>query len=411
MKVFIGLNNIASVFSDLKHGFADIGVDTFIVSKYKHESVIVHEFADFNIHTAQSRFPVFKPRRITYPLRKRWNHLVESYIMKKALKECDVFIFISDSFQTDFCDLKIIKEQGKKIISIFVGDDVRWFYGMEQEFRKFHIHPIEYDDPSVKSIEALIERLRRIRTAEKYSDYIFSRLDQGQLQLRPYYRWNMMVNSANIAENNIQRHKRPVIAHAPSNRSIKGTRYVLKAFEELRSAGYDFEINLIENVPNHKALEMYYEADIVIDQLLCPGTGKLATEALASGAVVLANMSYDKYPQKNPTECPIIDVNPETITNILKDLIDNYQYRQEVAIKGRPYVEKYLDIRHFCKKVLSIVNGEVQEFDYSPNFFRDYYIPLNDEEAAVMNQWTLYVSDTSWYKEYIQKGNRSGLVF
>lgn len=411
MKVFVGLNNVASVFSDLKQGFTDMGVDTLIVSKYKHESVIVQEFADFNIHTVKSYFPVFKPRRITFPLRKKWDSLVDSFILKKALSECDVFIFISDSFQDDFSDLKYIREQGKKIISVFVGDDVRWFHGMEQEFKKFHIKPIEYDDPAIKTIDALEERLQRIRTSEKYSDYIFSRLDQGQLQLRPYYRWNMMVNTAGIPENSVQRPKKPIIAHAPSNRSIKGTHYILRAFEELISEGYDFEVNLIENVPNQRALEMYYHADIVIDQLLCPGTGKLATEALASGAVVLANMSYDRYPQKNPESCPIVDVNPDTIKEQLAVLINNYELRSSIAVRGRPYVDKYLDIRHFCKKVVDLTSGITMPFDYTPDFFNQYYKPVSKEEELLLNQWTDTVKSCPWYSAHVEFGSRNGLYF
>ncbi|WP_323757907.1 glycosyltransferase [Roseivirga sp.] len=411
MKVFIGLNNIASVFSDLKNGFSDLGIDTFIVSRYISSSVIIHDYADFNTAKVKDSLPTLKPRILNSLVRKVWGKLVDAYIFRKAVKECDVFVFISSSFREDFADLEYLKRKGKKIVCVFVGDDVRWFFAMEQEFKKHGLAPIEYDIDGLKTQVALKERLTRIRTCERYSDFIFSRLDQGQLQLRPYYRWNMMVNAKQINENRAQRKVRPIVAHAPSDRSIKGTKYVLRAIEELKNEGYDFAVKLIENVPNEKAVELYSDVDIVIDQLLCPGTGKLATEALASGAVVMANMSYDNYPQKNPADCPIVDVNPSTIKEELASLINDYERRSELAARGRAYVDKYLDIRIFCKKVINLIEGQPIQYDYIPSFFRNDYTPISEDEKELLNQWNACIQNEEWYGEFVADGEREGLKF
>ncbi|KYG81127.1 glycosyltransferase [Roseivirga echinicomitans] len=411
MKVFIGLNNIASVFSDMKNGFADLGVETFIVSRYLPSSVIIHDFADFNTAKVKNKFPIFRPGFIHYRLRNIWLKLVDAYILRRAVKECDVFVFISSSFNDDFMDLEYLKKKGKKVVMVFVGDDVRWFFGMEQEFNKYGLDPIEYDLEELKTQTALTERLTRIRNSEKYADFIFSRLDQAQLQLRPYYRWNMMVNAEQITENRTQRRTRPVVVHAPSDRSVKGTKFVLKAMEELQKEGYDFIVQLIENVPHEKAMEMYSNADILIDQLLCPGSGKLATEALASGAVVMANMSYERYPQQNPVDCPIVDVNPYTLKERLALLIDDYDERKKLAERSRTYVENHLDVRFFCKKVIDLVKNETIDYDYIPSFFRDDYVPISHEEKLLLNSWTQLVQGEAWYAKYVASGDRKGLIF
>lgn len=414
MKVFIGLNNIASVFPDLKKAFSDVGVETFIVSRYVKNSAIINEQYDVNIQLVKDRFPLFKPRRITNRFKNIWGKLIEAYYIRKSVKSCDAFIFISSSFRDDFTDLRYIKRKGKKIISVFVGDDVRWYYAMEQEFKSYGLRPIEYDVEDsliVKTQAALKERLTRIRTSEKYADCIFSRLDQGQIQMRPYYRWNMMVYSAGIKENHQQRSEKPVIVHAPSNRAVKGTNYILQILDELRAEGYAFETKMLENVSNKEALEIYADADIVIDQILCTGTGKLATEALSAGSIVMAHMAYDRYPQKNPADCPIVDVNPDTLKAKLIELITNYELRVALAKKGRPYVEKYLDITIFCKKVINLIKGEKIEFDYVPSFFREQYVPTSKEEKNMLNQWTRLVQNESWYHEFVAKGERDGLIF
>lgn len=410
MKIFIGLNNVASVFSDLRNGFADLGLDTMIVSRYKNTSVIIDDFSDYNTEDIKNKIPKFLPKILSYPLKKIWSWLVDFFIFHKAMRDCDIFIFISSSFKENFSDLRKLKSKGKKIVCVFVGDDVRWIPAMEQEFRMYQMAPIEYDLDELKSMKALEERLIRIRKSEKYADFIFSRLDQAQLQLRPYYRWNMMVYPPSIKYNPKQRIV-PTIAHAPSDRSIKGTNYVLDAFEILKKEGYVFNISLIENVPNREALALYGEADIVIDQLLCPGTGKLATEALASGAVVLANMSYDVYPQKNPSDCPIVDVNPETIKEVLGGLISDYDRRVQLAQSSRAYVEKYLDIRIFCQKVVKLIQGESIPFDYEPDFFHHLYVPISRTEKEALNTWTLEVKEEQWYNKRISNSERDGLEF
>jgi hypothetical protein len=125
----------------------------------------------------------------------------------------------------------------------------------------------------------------------------------------------------------------------------------------------------------------------------------------------MAHMAYDRYPQKNPADCPIVDVNPDTLKAKLIELITNYELRVALAKKGRPYVEKYLDITIFCKKVINLIKGEKIEFDYVPSFFREKYVPTSKEEKNMLNQWTRLVQNESWYHEYVAKGERDGLIF
>lgn len=410
MRIFLGLNNVASMFIDLKEAFKVLGVDTFIVNKGVTNQIINH-YSDFTIEKAKNRVTYFKPRRISTHVKSWWNRNVDKYVLKKAIKECDVFIFFWDTIMYDYSDLAEIKKAGKIIIPVFVGDDVRWYHSMKQEFVSYQMHPIEYEAEYDTSIVGLERRLRYLRNAEKYADFIFSRLDQAQLQLRPYYRWNMMVPCKKIIEQTNQRKIKPIVAHAPSHRNVKGTQYVLAAFERLKKEGVDFEPLLIENVSNPEAIKMYANADILIDQLLCPGAGKLATEGLASGTIVMGHMAYDRYPQKNPNDCPIIDVNPDTLYEKLKELILNYDFRKEHAKKGRPYSEKHLEVNIFCKKVLALINNEKIEFDYTPNFYRDTFIPESAEAKKVYNKWNNYVSDCDWYKKSIVPEERAGLLF
>lgn len=409
MKIYIGNNNVGGLITDFKLCFAEMGIET-ITGTYGNphpgdEGSLDYDFSKHKHY----EFKNVRPTKLQLWLRDRFN--MDGKIHRKALKECDVFIFIWDTFRYDYSDLEELKQKGKKIIFIFCGDDARWFYSQKQEFESYGLRSVEYDENYSYITLALDKKLQRLRKAEKFADIIYSRLDQAQIELRPYHRWNMMLMPERYAHFPEQREFNPVIAHAPTSRKVKGSSYVLDVFERLKKEGVTFTPLVIEKVKNEEALKMYGSADIVIDQLIIPGTGKLASEAMVLGKVVLGHMAYNSYPQKNPSDCPIIDVNPDTLYDKLKEIIANYKLRCELAARGRVYVKKYLDTRFFAQKTVALLKGEKIEYDYVPDFFRNKFVPESEEAKQVYNKWNRYVENETWYKEYISKGERSGLVF
>lgn len=409
--IFIGLINIASILGDFKKTFTSLGVKCITATHRNHGGNIIHNQVDYDFSQMKKYwFGGVRPRWVQRKLQQRWLE-PQDRVWRKAIKECDTFIFIWNTFRPNNEDIILLKKMGKKVISVFVGDDIRWYYSAYQEFEFYGMVVPEYEESYNYSVKALESRLYYLRKFEKHADFIFSRLDQAQLALRPYYRWNMMVNTPSISCKTKQREQCPLVIHAPSNRDIKGTRYVLAAFEQLKKEGISFETKLIENLNHLEALELYKDADILIDQLLIPGTGKLSTEGLASGCVVMSHMGYDNYPQNNPPDCPVIDVNPNNVYQKLKDIILDYPKREKLAKLGRPYVEKHLDVKHFCTKVLRLLSGEAVEYDYIPTFFREHFVPESKDSSLVYNQWNDYVKDCDWYKKYVLSGEREGLKF
>lgn len=409
MNIFIGFDNVASIINDLKVAFKEKGHSVFFAMKEK-PSHITLDGADFILRNEIDKFPLFRPRRISNKLKQNRAIKLKKKFFEKALKKFDVFIFIWSSFEADFSDLEIIRKHNKKIIFCFVGDDARWHFSANQEFKKYGMPEVNYESYHCYSKEYLKLNLERIRHAERYADAVFSRLDQSQLELRPYYRWNMMVNAKDYQVQD-QQNEIPTILHAPSGFVIKGSRYIIEAVNRLQNDGLKFNFQLLENVPHKEFKNIISKTDILIDQLILPGTGKVSTEALAFGKVVMSHMAYDKYPQKNPKECPIIDVDPENLYHKLEETISNFEYRKKLAKQGRNFVEKYLDVRHFCTKVLDVVEGKQPEFDYVPEFFRNEFEPENAEYTELYNNSIDLVKDCDWYKQDVRSGERLGLKF
>lgn len=407
-KVFIGLQDIASFFDDWSEGFKQNGYAT-LVGSLNYQPQVLTSHVDFFIQEKLDKVGYFKPRTLSSRIKPFWDRKVKEHYLNKALKECDIFLFIWDSFYADYSDYEVIKSHGKKIITVFVGDDVRWEPAMRQEFEGAGLKPYYYEKYSY-STSALNKKLQFLRTAEKYSDIILSQPNIAQLALRPYHNLLIPIKFNDYVEGNQQR-KIPVLVHAPTSIG-KGTQYVEAAIEKLKSEGLNFTYNRIQGMPRNEALNVYANADVIIDQLFLPGGGKLAHEGLAMGKVVLTCMATNKYDQRKPKNCPLVDVCSDNIYEALKSLILDHESRCNIATRGRSYIEQYHNPKKIVDQILKIIDGVVPDNpEFTPNFFRHSYKPETDDKLMVYNQWTEYVSTSDWYKQTISSGTRDGLIF
>jgi hypothetical protein len=419
--ICLAANDVASVFKDFRRSFEEQGMEVIsYVDRRPKSKIIERDRYNFwrtkfypSIFTKYQYSPSWKVTKFIYYRLKNfcydWSYRTQ---FNHILKRTDVFIFFYNSFLENSDDLELIKASGKKIIFIFVGDDARWFYGMHQDFKLNNLHTYTYGDDYDYSVKGLEFRLQKIRKAEKFADFIFSKREQSQLQLRTFSHYPMLVYSDEYDSDRMQRKHRPIVVHAPTNPLVKGTKFVLEAFEKLRSEGIEFEAKLIENLCHMEAKQVYLDADIIIDQLYIPGGGKLSTEGMALGKVVLSRMAYNTYEQGFPiSECPIVDVSPDTIYNELKRIIVDYPKRVHLAQKGKDYVSLYLDSKKFVKELLDILDGKEPAYQFTPRFFREHYKPESEEACQLLNKWTGLVSDEPWYKQQIESGTSNHLRF
>ena len=126
-----------------------------------------------------------------------------------------------------------------------------------------------------------------------------------------------------------------VIIHGPSSPQKKGTKYVKSAVEKLSKIR---DINYIElqNMDHDEVVERLGEGDIVVDQLLCGDYGLASVEALARGNAVVANIC-DTVKSSYPDDLPIVSATPETIFDVLLDLVDDHAKRIDLAKCGYEY--------------------------------------------------------------------------
>jgi hypothetical protein len=406
--VFLGMSDIASQISDLKKSFDKKGLKAYAIVEETH-AVTQNRKVD-RVVSAPFFFNRIRPYRLQKYIRNiYWNN---DQILDQVIDHYDVFIFMWRSIRPDGKDLVRLKEKGKKIVVFFVGSDVRWITSYEQEMFNYTIPSYlsrVSDRERRHEYIALNSKLHYLRMVEQYADLIYNLPNQGQLALRPYFHFFVPVATDEIEENATQRQV-PVVIHAPSRRSAKGTDIILAVFDQLKKEGVPFEVKLIENMPYERALREYTQGDILVGELYVPSAGKLDREALAAGCVVLSSMRYD-YIDKTPQDCPIIDVNPDTLYDELKKIILDYPRRVDLAKQGRPYVNRYHDVNVVADTILYRLKNNPEHYDYNPVFYRECFIPGTSKEISVLNKYNESVSHCDWYVKHIAKGTREGLIF
>jgi glycosyltransferase involved in cell wall biosynthesis len=397
MRIFIGLSEIANCVNTYGKAFRELGFRTLTVVGHR-----AWAYPDSTYDVVLSEDLGTPPERsgrfdVLAMLRRQLWRLRFYLLFAWAVLTCDVFIFVfGSSFRADRRDYWLLKKLRKRIVSVFLGSDTRYWYAYVQEAELIgtdsDIRP--YLDEGVKgrAHDYLAVKLATVRDAERYSDLILAMPDAAQLQTRPYMRVNIPIDLSRI-ECFVPDRAVPIVVHAPSVRSIKGTEHVLAAVEQLRREGIAFDFRLIEGLPNTELCQLLRDADIVVDQLYGETVATLALEGLAAGNVVLARYLPDRV--RIGADCPVVNINVVTLQDRLREVIVDRELRRRLATAGRRYVELYHSHLVVARQILDWLDPKRRgEFHFHPTFFRDHFTmspALAQREAELLRSEPLYV--------------------
>lgn len=405
--IYIGNHNIASQVTDLKIGLEKQGHQVF-VGVHEINSIITESDVDFNFSLMKKyKFRGVRPIRLQRKLQTYFSP--RNRVFRRMVRQCDIFIFVWSSFESDRSDYEYLKKKGKKIITFFVGSDIRWLPAHEQRQKSLSLLPIKFKDFDYSS-NSLLTKLRYLRVAEKFSDLIFALPETAELAIRPYHIFRLFSDLSYYIENSDQ-NEIPQIIHIPSNPEIKGTKHILKAIEKLKNRGLKFEFKFYTNISRNKAIEYYQKADIVVGQMSGGTLAKQGIEVLASGTIFMTMLDPTLAQSKEYFKSnPAINVDVSCLEKELERVIAmNKEDRISLAKKGRPFVEKYHDAIKVSNEIISFLDSK-HTYDHIPTFFREQYKPAK-EELDILNKYTEFVKDCDWYEKHVKPGERDGLIF
>ncbi|AEP09352.1 glycosyltransferase family protein [Micavibrio aeruginosavorus] len=261
----------------------------------------------------------------------------------------------------EFLDLKLARLLGKVVTVTYQGDDARQGDYCKQHYPVHFCHDV---DETYYSLKTDIEKRRRIKIFDRYANFIYAvnpdllNVLPERARFIPYASvdprdWSPVPIQSTSEDSLLH------IVHAPSHRDVKGTKYVLQAFDRLQKEGIKFRYTLVEGLSNQDARKVYETADLLIDQLLAGYYGALAVELMALGKPVICYMRDSdllNMPDDMRQEIPIIKADPATIYDVLKEIIASRRSElQSIGVRGRRYVEKW----HDPQKIAEIMRADV----------------------------------------------------
>lgn len=152
------------------------------------------------------------------------------------------------------------------------------------------------------------------------------------------------------------------IAHAPTQRSTKGTGFILQALESLKDEfGDRIEIDLIEGLPHEQAIQRYRQADLFIDQALVGWYGGVAVEVMKMGVPVATFINEDHLrfvPAEMAWDLPFLRINIADILGPLRRFVRDREMARDLARRGTEYVDRWHDPRKVATLTRAAYRGD-----------------------------------------------------
>lgn len=173
-------------------------------------------------------------------------------------------------------------------------------------------------------------------------------LDQNfwhpNLPIPPEYRLSYPPNTVKLyhAVGNFDLRTNPA-----TQRNIKSTHIYLPLIEQLKAEGYPVELIFAKNIPNKEVRYYQAQSDIVIDMLSVGFFGTNVRESLMLGKPAICYLRpqwLESMRREIPDyvkELPVISATPETIHDVLVDLIQHPEKRAEIGRRSREFAVKW----------------------------------------------------------------------
>jgi hypothetical protein len=385
LRILVGTVEVAGTLPDFADGFRRLGHDV---------ATVIRERSRFYPELSYDcDISCLAPDPLTWPdwirharsgvvrlPRGAINRLGRLWKWWRLVADHDVFVFQwgGTSLTEGHREYPLLRALGKKIVSVFMGSDVR--------------HPVAFLGqcdglPRCPDFEQVLRArtagdtsrpMWNLRQAEHYSDLILSQPNQSGLAVRPYMHLLVPIDLSKYCCN-IPGRARPIVVHAPSSKGVKGTAAILAALEQLRNEGVSFELRLLHGVSNREVVAELAAADVAVDQLHLPLHGKFGLEAMASGCA-LATCNREDY-EPFPPNRPIWHIDAENVYERLKRLLTDQELRVRLARQGRAYVERQHDHVIVANRIIQgVTTRATTACDHYPTYFAERFL-LPDGEA------------------------------
>ena len=293
----------------------------------------------------------------TYRRNPRWrlnfyNHVVRNYT--HVLLEAARPIFGPLHGPDGSFEIPHLLTKGLQVALIAHGSDVR-IPSRHVETEPWSPFP-DLEDETVELLERNATRAAELFTSYPGQVYVST---PDLLDYVPDAAWCPVIVEVDAWRSDapVLEHEKPVVAHAPSKSAMKGSELIDPIMERLAERGL-ITYRRVEGIDPADMPAVYRDADIVLDQFRIGSYGVAACEAMAAGRVVVGHIAQhvrDRVAADTGLDLPIVDATPDTIEQVVLDLIADPERARAVAARGPAFVEKVHDGRWSAEALESFV--------------------------------------------------------
>jgi len=332
-------------------------------------------------------YPVdYRVSASTYRRHRRWqlefyNHVVANYthVLIEAARPMFGVLHGPDAAG----DLQHLLSKGLRVGLLAHGTDVR-IPSQHVESEPWSPFP-DMEDTTVEVMER--KATRAVELFASYPGPVFVSTPD-LLDYVPKAVWCPVVVEPDVwrSDSPVLERKRPVVAHAPSKAVIKGSDLIDPIMEDLDRRGV-ITYRRVQGVDPADMPAVYRDADIVIDQFRIGNYGVAACEAMAAGRIVVSYVSKDvrdRVTAATGLELPIVQATPDTLEQVLLDLVADPQRGRDIAALGPPFVAEVHDGRRSGQALTALVERpSAVPADWKPPWVRRKVVMMAGNEIVI----------------------------
>jgi len=152
-------------------------------------------------------------------------------------------------------------------------------------------------------------------------------------------------------------------SQAGTMRNTKSTHIYLPLIDQLKAEGRDVELLFFKDVPNRELRYYQAQADVFVDMLTAGFFGATAREGMMLGKPVVCYLQpewLENMRRELPAyadELPVVSATPDTVREVLIDLMDHPDKRAEIGRRSREFAVKWHGSREAARVWDGIYRG------------------------------------------------------
>lgn len=140
-------------------------------------------------------------------------------------------------------------------------------------------------------------------------------------------------------------------------KNIKGSPYILAAIERLKTEGHPVEYFYITDISVHEMRYYQAQADIIVEQLIYGWWGSTGAESMCLGKPTVCYLRpswKDEFMRDYPEFAvgPVVEADTQNIYQVLKKLVEDRVYRDEMGKRARTFAEQHFDVKKNVQELL-----------------------------------------------------------